>query len=154
VILILKSNHKSGLPNQSDKIVVRQFFQKFFSKLNRGDIAEYACNIRHFFQLVSYRLCNRIPPESEIDQNESTIKKFLGGCMDQGVELKWFGNKEPVGFTSSYASWKYFGELPYLTNTHRILATMCDMRIPLTFNEKECKLILEIIKEVAKTILK
>jgi hypothetical protein len=50
--------------------------------------------------------------------------------MKRGVELKWFGNTEPVGFTSAYESWRYFGNLPDLANTKRILAVMCDMRIP------------------------
>ncbi len=87
-------------------------------------------------------------------QNEKTIQLFLSGCMDQGVELKWFGNKEPVGFTSAYSSWKYFGKLPDLANTRRILATMCDMRIPLTFSIEDCHQILEIIKDNAQTIKK
>jgi len=91
---------------------------------------------------------------SLIGQDKVTIQQFLAGCMDQGIELKWFGNEEPVGFTSSYSSWKYFGKLPDLVNTRRILATMCDMRIPLTFDEEDCILILEIIKDVAQTVLK
>ena len=33
-------------------------------------------------------------------------------------------------FTSAYESWRYFGTLPHLANTKRILAVMCDMRIP------------------------
>jgi len=91
---------------------------------------------------------------SLINQDEETIQKFLGACLDQGVELKWFGNKEPVGFTSAYSSWKYFNNLPDLVNTQRILAVMCDMRIPLTFTLEDCKLIMEIIADVAKTTLK
>ncbi len=91
---------------------------------------------------------------SLVNQDEETIQTFLGGCLDQGVELKWFGNKEPVGFTSAYSSWKYFGELPYLHNTRRILAVMCDMRIPLTFTLDDCKFIIKIIADVAKTVLK
>jgi len=87
------------------------------------------------------------------DRDEETIKTFLQCCMDRGVELKWFGNKEPVGFTSAYSSWKYFGELPSLPNTDRILSTMCDMRVPLTFSEEDCETILDIIKNVAHTIL-
>ena len=86
-------------------------------------------------------------------QDEAAIQQFLTGCLDQGVELKWFGNKEPVGFTSSYSSWKYFGDLPDLPNTRRILATMCDMRIPLTFTETDCRLILDIIEETARNVL-
>ena len=87
------------------------------------------------------------------DRDEETIKSFLRNCMDRGVELKWFGNREPVGFTSAYSSWKYFGELPSLPNTDRILSTMCDMRIPLTFNEDDCETILHIIRSVAQSVL-
>ena len=87
-------------------------------------------------------------------QDEVTIRQFLAACLDRGVELKWFGSKEPVGFTSAYESWRYFGELPYLVNTKRILAVMCDMRIPLTFSEDDCRLILKIISNVSVNILK
>ena len=87
------------------------------------------------------------------NRDEETIKKFLQGCMDRGVELKWFGNKEPVGFTSAYSTWKYFNDLPTLPNTDRILSTMCDMRVPLTFSEEDCETILDIIKNVARTVL-
>ena len=86
-------------------------------------------------------------------QDEATIKRFLAECLQQGVELKWFGNKEPVGFTSAYESWRYFGMLPHLANTKRILAVMCDMRIPLTFTEDDCRFILDIIKDVSATVL-
>jgi dTDP-4-amino-4,6-dideoxygalactose transaminase len=91
---------------------------------------------------------------SLIGQDEATIKEFLAECLRRGVELKWFGNKEPVGFTSAYESWKYFGKLPHLANTKRILAVMCDMRIPLTFSEDDCRLILKIISDVSANILK
>lgn len=67
--------------------------------------------------------------------------------------LKWFGNKRPVGFTSAYVSWKYFDNLPELPNTDRILASMCDMRIPLTFDLADCELIAQIIADVAAQIL-
>lgn len=90
---------------------------------------------------------------SLIGQDEATIRQFLKACLNQGVELKWFGNQEPVGFTSAYASWKYLGNLPFLPHTHRVLAVMCDMRIPLTFTEDDCRLILEIIQENAQTLL-
>jgi len=87
-------------------------------------------------------------------QDEATIREFLAACLNRGVKLKWFGNKEPVGFTSTYESWRYFGQLPHLANTKRILAVMCDMRIPLTFTEDDCRLILEIIHDVSATVLK
>ncbi|ACN13435.1 aminotransferase, DegT/DnrJ/EryC1-family protein [Desulforapulum autotrophicum HRM2] len=86
-------------------------------------------------------------------KSEAQILEFLSKCKEQGVELKWFGNKEPVGFTSAYESWKYLGQLPDLTNTRRILAVMCDMRIPLTFTLEDCDTILNIIEQTVKTIL-
>lgn len=86
-------------------------------------------------------------------RTETEIRAFLDQCMARGVELKWFGNKEPVGFTSAYESWKYLGDLPDLPNTKRILAVMCDMRIPLTFSIEDCDLILEVIADTAKDIL-
>ena len=86
-------------------------------------------------------------------QDEATIRKFLATCLERGVELKWFGDAEPVGFTSAYSSWQYFGDLPELKATNRILAVMCDMRIPLTFDLEDCKLIAEILREVAEEIL-
>lgn len=86
-------------------------------------------------------------------QDADTIQNFLGTCLARGVELKWFGNKEPVGFTSAYESWKYLGDLPTLPNTNRILAVMCDMRIPLTFSLEDCRLIIEIIDAVAHEVL-
>jgi dTDP-4-amino-4,6-dideoxygalactose transaminase len=91
---------------------------------------------------------------SLIGQDEKTIRHFLAECKNRGVELKWFGNKEPVGFTSAYESWRYFGKLPHLANTKRILAVMCDMRIPLTFTLDDCRLILEIIADVSAKVLK
>ena len=91
---------------------------------------------------------------SLIGQDEETIRHFLAECKNRGVELKWFGNKEPVGFTSAYESWRYLGKLPYLANTKRILAAMCDMRIPLTFTLDDCRLILEIIADVSGKVLK
>ena len=86
-------------------------------------------------------------------QDEQTIRKFLDACLEKGVELKWSGNREPAGFTSGYNSWKYFGDLPEMPNTDRVLAVMCDMRIPLTFDMEDCKLICRIIEEVAQSVL-
>ena len=70
----------------------------------------------------------------------------------RGVCLSWYGRRDPVGFTSTYTSWEYLGERPNLANTQRILATTCDMRIPLTFSTDDCLLIAEIIRDEAKRI--
>lgn len=67
-------------------------------------------------------------------------------CAARGVELKWFGNAEPVGFTSRYESWRYV-DAPAMPRSDRILAGIIDMRIPLTFSLEDCTLIARIIRE-------
>lgn len=88
------------------------------------------------------------------DADEATIRSFLAAALELGVELKWFGSAEPVGFTSAYHSWRYFGQLPDLPVTNRVLATMCDMRVPLTFNLEDCRLIVDILRDVAARLIK
>lgn len=69
-----------------------------------------------------------------------------------GVELKWFGGVEPRGFTSSHDSWRYVPQQA-LPRTDAILATLFDMRIPLTFSEAECTLIATLIRDAVDEVL-
>ena len=87
-------------------------------------------------------------------QDGEIIQQFLEKTAERGVELKWFGNPEPIGFTSAYSSWQYLADLPKLTKTDRTLATMCDMRIPLTFDLEDCEKIAVIIGDVAEEIFR
>lgn len=65
---------------------------------------------------------------------------LIAAAAARGVELKWFGAAEPAGFTSTHTSWRYIArhELP---QSERVLATLFDMRIPLTFSLDDCDLI-------------
>jgi len=79
------------------------------------------------------------------------VDNFIDRCAARGVELKWFGNKDPHGFTSRYDSWKYLGDAPELPNTLKILNRTFDMRLPLTFDESDMQTITGIIiEEVAR----
>lgn len=67
------------------------------------------------------------------------------GCADLvaaadalGVELKWFGARAPAGFTSAHPSWRYVAPQD-LPRTDKILATLFDMRLPLTFSQDDCR---------------
>ncbi|MEP0072519.1 MAG: aminotransferase class I/II-fold pyridoxal phosphate-dependent enzyme [Marinomonas sp.] len=71
-------------------------------------------------------------------------------CAERGVVLKWFGDSEPRDYTSRYDSWKYIADMPSLPKTEKILSTLLDMRIPLTFSEEDCVLVSEIIIEVVE----
>ena len=79
-------------------------------------------------------------------KSEDQIKGVVAGCGARGVELKWFGAETPVAFTSRYDSWRY-APAQKLPKTDRILAGLLDMRLPLTFEPDDCRLIAEIIRE-------
>ena len=81
------------------------------------------------------------------------VAGFIERCAKRGVELKWFGNKDPHGFTSRYDSWRYLGDAPTLPNTLKVLDRTFDMRLPLTFDESDMETITEIIcQEVANSL--
>lgn len=76
---------------------------------------------------------------------------FLDSTAARGVELKWFGAAEPAGYTSTWRSWRYLPEQS-LTRTDRILSTLFDMRIPLTFSIDDCRTIGHILVEEATAL--
>ena len=80
-----------------------------------------------------------------LDWAPDKIRDVIGRCAARGVELKWFGNEEPVGFTSKYSSWRYADCTP-MPKTDRILAGIMDMRLPLTFSLEDCAQIARIIR--------
>jgi dTDP-4-amino-4,6-dideoxygalactose transaminase len=81
------------------------------------------------------------------------ILELVKKCQTRGVIVKWFGAKEPQDYTSRYDSWRYIEPMPYLPKTERVLSSLLDMRIPLTFNDQDCELIAEIIVEVVVEIV-
>jgi len=77
------------------------------------------------------------------------IPDFIDRCGKRGVEIKWFGSKEPVAFTSRYDSWAYAKNQRNLPQTLDVVSTTCDMRVPLTFSIDDCRDIAEIVAEEA-----
>ncbi len=77
--------------------------------------------------------------------------EFLKRCFERGVELKWFGAIDPVGYTSRYESWQYV-ESSSLVQTNEVLRRLYDCRIPLTFTVDDCALIADIIVEEANRL--
>ncbi|MDB6178730.1 DegT/DnrJ/EryC1/StrS family aminotransferase [Paracoccus sp. Z330] len=71
-------------------------------------------------------------------------RKIVADAADLGVELKWFGAAEPVGFTSAHPSWQYM-ETQELPRTDAVMAGLFDMRLPLTFEVEDCRQIGQII---------
>lgn len=77
---------------------------------------------------------------------DEKCRDFVAACLARGVELKWFGDANPVGFTSRFDSWTYAPEQS-LDDTIGILKRIFDMRIPLSFSTEDCAQIAEIIAE-------
>lgn len=79
-----------------------------------------------------------------LDWSEAQIDAVLRRCLARGVELKWFGGAEPSGFTSRYDSWHYAPSTP-MPASDRVLKSIVDMRLPLTFSLQDCAVIAAII---------
>jgi len=79
------------------------------------------------------------------DWPEASVRDVVARCAARGVELKWFGAPDPVGFTSRHDSWRY-AESQALPRTDAVLAGLLDMRVPLTFSLDDCRLIARIIR--------
>ncbi len=81
--------------------------------------------------------------------SDASVNEAIARCAARGVELKWFGGAEPVGFTSRYDSWRYAPSEP-MPASDDILRSIVDMRLPLTFSLDDCAQIARIIRaEVA-----
>ena len=80
-----------------------------------------------------------------LDWPADAITDVQARCAARGVELKWFGGAEPVGFTSRYDSWRYAAFEP-MPSSDRVLAGIMDMRLPLTFSLEDCAFVAEIIR--------
>jgi dTDP-4-amino-4,6-dideoxygalactose transaminase len=117
-----------------------------------------AQNLRQIKDVV---LPNRLKGESYVASsiqfrvmglNDAQFKHFMTLTAERGVKLKWFGNVEPIGFTSTYLDWKYSNAGQMLPRTTKIMKQLCDMRIPLSLTLEECDLIVTIIAESLVTV--
>lgn len=90
----------------------------------------------------SFQFRPQLPP--------AVFPSFIAACARRGVDVKWFGAEEPHAFTSRYDSWRYLDERQHLPNTLRILGQTCDIRVPLTFDTDDCRLIGSIICDEAE----
>jgi dTDP-4-amino-4,6-dideoxygalactose transaminase len=75
---------------------------------------------------------------SLVGLSREQIKRFVGAAAERGVHVKWFGADAPLGFTSVWTHWRYFGQPQTLPNAERVLGGLCDMRLPLTLSQADC----------------
>ena len=89
---------------------------------------------------------------SLIDLTREEMARFVAACAERGVHIKWFGADDPVGFTSVWRHWRYFGEPQSLPNADRILGGLCDMRLPLTLSADDCNAIAATLRAAMQSI--
>jgi dTDP-4-amino-4,6-dideoxygalactose transaminase len=84
---------------------------------------------------------------SVADLDEATFHAFMKGCRSRGVYLKWFGNRQAIGYTSLSEQWRFLKDAHTPPQTQVILDRLCDMRIPLNLSAPECDAIATVIAE-------
>jgi dTDP-4-amino-4,6-dideoxygalactose transaminase len=80
------------------------------------------------------------------------ITRMLALCAGRGVFIKWFGAEAAKGFTSVWQHWQYLREPQSLPNAGRVLAGLCDMRLPLALTQQDCTAIASVIREAMDTV--
>jgi dTDP-4-amino-4,6-dideoxygalactose transaminase len=82
------------------------------------------------------------------DLDDRAFAAMLEGCKSLGVFIKWFGAKEPTGFTSQSRSWAYIANPHTPAHTAHALHRLCDVRIPLSLTASDCDQVTAIIRHV------
>lgn len=100
------------------------------------------------------RLPQRAPQEQYVQSSiqfllpgrtHRQMQDFVAAAAAEGVNVKWFGADEPLGFTSNWTSWRYADARQELPNAARVLAGLCDVRIPLSLSEADCRAIVQVL---------
>ena len=135
---ILRPQLKKIIPNQKKWNIRHDFFKNKLSKIS--GIYVPLRPLQESYVGSSFQFL--------ISENWSrrSIERFIKNVKKRGVELKWFGDLDPKGYTSRHESWKYF-PAQNLKNTSKVMHQLIDMRIPLTFTLKDCQIIYKIIEE-------
>ncbi len=89
---------------------------------------------------------------SLVGVSRAQTEQVIATCARGGVHIKWFGADEPVGFTSAWTHWRYFGEPQQLPNAERVLAGLCDMRLPLTLTRADCEALCRVIRDALREL--
>jgi dTDP-4-amino-4,6-dideoxygalactose transaminase len=89
---------------------------------------------------------------SLVGLQKAQIAQVIARCAELGVHIKWFGADEPIGFTSAWTHWRYFGEPQSLPNADRVLGGLCDLRLPLTLTEADCRNIGAVVRSSISTL--
>jgi dTDP-4-amino-4,6-dideoxygalactose transaminase len=106
--------------------------------------------------LPGVRLPRRAPQEQYVQSSiqfslpradAARMTRFVAAAAERGVNIKWFGASEPVGFTSAWTHWRYADMAQDLPHAARVLAGLCDLRIPLALTMADCDAIVDVVAQ-------
>ncbi|MCP5151462.1 MAG: aminotransferase class I/II-fold pyridoxal phosphate-dependent enzyme [Ectothiorhodospiraceae bacterium] len=84
---------------------------------------------------------------SVVGVDPAGIARFASECDAHGVHVKWFGSEQPVGFTSRHDHWRYLDAPSAVPTADRVLAGLCDIRLPAALDEADCSTIAAVLRE-------
>jgi dTDP-4-amino-4,6-dideoxygalactose transaminase len=90
---------------------------------------------------------------SVTDLDASRTRRFVHECAAHGVHVKWFGEDEPVGFTSRHDHWRYIAHTGAAPTADRVLAGLCDLRLPLSLTAEDCRTLAAVLAEAMQAAL-
>ncbi len=98
-------------------------------------------------RLEGVRLPHRPPAEQYVQssiqfmlpgRDALQMARFVDAAAGAGVHVKWFGAAQPQGYTSAWPHWRFTPAQGPLPNASRVLAGLCDIRIPLGLSQDDC----------------
>ena len=84
------------------------------------------------------------------DLEPARIRVFLQAADAHGVHIKWFGNEEPLGFTSTHAHWRYLradsSRPASVPGADKVLRGLCDFRLPMWLSAADCATLASVLR--------
>lgn len=82
-------------------------------------------------------------------RDEAGIAAFIAATGARGVPVKWFGAARAEGFTSRPDHWTWLPAPADAPNARRVLARLCDVRLPLGLTEDEAETVAAVLNAAA-----
>lgn len=153
--------HKLATPNFSLRLsalaaaVARPQLPLLGERVRRWN-ERYAALARGIGRLPHVRLPIRHPKEgfvgsslqfSLVDLSLEAMRAFVGGCGRRGVHVKWYGARDPEGFTSRHEHWQFIRSEQDVPRSRPLLDGLCDLRVPLSLSLEDCGTIAAVLSE-------
>lgn len=148
------SKHKGKIPNYSLRmnelcasVLPPQLLQLEERNTRWREIyALIASGLRHIEGITPIEVLPGVlmaPTSIQFHINDTKkIEHIIARAFDLGLKIKWFGSPHADGFTSNSTHWEYLSDFSTISPN---LAGLCDIRLPVTLSDDQCRHIVQII---------